>query len=101
MKESLNGSTVEFSTRSTIIPDPAIKPYSIGLPKDAIVKNFLPNFLNYVYRKMQKLNDISREKYEKVDIVNLAQLLKSGNPNLKVPDDIFEEFLQEEGHRSE
>ena len=98
MKESLNGSTVEFSTRATIIPDPAIKPYSIGLPKDAIVKNFLPNFLNYIYRKMQKLNDISREKYEKVDIVNLAQLLKSGNPNLKVPDDIFNEFLQEEGH---
>ena len=98
MKESLNGSTVEFSTRATIIPDPAIKPYSIGLPKDAVFKNFLPNFLNFIYRKMQILNEASREIYEKIDIVNLAQLLKSGNPNLKIPDEAFDNFLKEEGH---
>lgn len=96
-RDSHSGSTVEFSSRTVIVPDPAIKPYSVGLPKDAFIKMFMPNLLHFIHKKMKSSDiNLDNESFEgTLDIISMLQLVKSGNSNFNIPEGIFQEFIKE------
>ena len=90
-RDSHSGSTVEYSSRTVIIPDPAIRPYSVGLNKDAFTKMFIPNILHYIHNLIKE-ND-GNPVQGNLDTISLLQLVKSGNSNFEIPDEIFNKFV--------
>ena len=95
MRDAFSGSTVEFSTRAVIVPEPAIKPYSISLSRDAVLKTTMPNFLHFVHKKSEKLKNIHNSQMgNELDVHHLVQMVRSGNSKFKIPDDIFEEYCK-------
>ena len=96
LRESINGATVEYSGRSTIIPEPALKPYGIGLSADTVKKIFIPNLLHYIYRMVEKPRMLFNENKEidpKYDVFKLLNYINSGKFNLDLPDEFFDAFL--------
>jgi len=56
IREALTGKTVEFSQRSVIVPNPALKPYQLGFHRDSVEKIFLPELLRFLYEKYENDN---------------------------------------------
>ena len=95
MRDAFSGSTVEFSARAVIVPEPAIKPYSIALPRDAVMKITMPNFLHFAHKKAEKLKGIYNSQMgNELDVHHLVQMVRSGNSKFKVPDQLFEEYCK-------
>ena len=93
IRESLTGKTIEFSQRSVVIPNPALKPYEIGLHKESVQKLFLPELLRYFYEKYET------ETIEEfgVDVIKFFQKcynMVDYNDQIKISDKEFVEFLQ-------
>lgn len=96
LRESINGATVEYSGRSTIIPEPALQPFGIGLSADTIKKIFIPNLLHYIYKMVEKprmLFDVNKQIDPKYDVFKLLNYINSGKFNLDLPDEFFDAFL--------
>ena len=97
MKDAFSGSTVEFSGRAVIIPEPAIKPYSVTLPKDMAQKIMIPNILHFLHMKNERMKNIYQHIPENnIDVSHLVQMVRAGNSRFKIPDSEFEEFLNSE-----
>jgi len=92
IRESLTGKTVEFSQRAIIVPNPAIKPYQIGIHKESVEKLFLPEMLRFLFEKFEN------EKIEGTDVSVLEYLQYIYNSlndeGIELSDELFLEFLE-------
>jgi DNA-directed RNA polymerase beta' subunit len=94
IREAMTGKTVEFSQRAVIIPNPALRPYQIGLHSNSVKKIFLPELLNYLYSKYE--NDaINDSNYTIIDFVQYIYKSFSSNFQIDIRDEDFIEFLKE------
>ena len=92
MRESLAGKTIEFSQRAVIVPNPALKPYAIGMHKESVQKIFLPELLKYLYERFDD-NDID---HIGVNVIEFFQNLYNSighSEKIEISDDIFNDFL--------
>ena len=95
IREALTGKTVEFSQRSVVIPNPALKPYNLGFHKDAVEKIFLPELLRFLFEKYENENIENMN----ISIIEYLQYLFK-NINFKgidISEDLFKEFLEKKG----
>jgi len=93
IREALTGKTVEFSQRSVIVPNPALRPYQIGLHTESVKKIFLPELLNYLYNKYE--NDaINDENFTIIDFVQYIYKSFSNDFQINIREEDFIEFLQ-------
>lgn len=100
LRESINGATVEYSGRSTIIPEPALKPYGVGLSADTVKKIFSPDLLHYIYKTVEQprmLFDENKTIDSRFDVFKLLSYINSGKFNIDIPDEFFEKFLKDVG----
>lgn len=92
IKESFSGSTVEYSQRSTIIPDPSLSPYGVGMDFESVHKMFIGEFLHYIYQKVQEGNSIMD-----IGVPQLAEFIELVQSGVKltdkIPEDLFKDFL--------
>jgi len=91
IREALTGKTVEFSQRSVIIPNPALKPYQLGFHRDSVEKIFLPELLRFLYEKYE--NDNIEDMG--ISIVDYLQYLfqNINFEGININDETFLEFL--------
>ena len=97
VKESLTGKTIEFSQRAVIIPNPALKPYQVGLSEESVKKLFMPNILHFLNKKYEE-NNLANHGFTINDFVQYvySSLDVDGITKLKISDEEFMEFIQEE-----
>jgi len=92
IRESLTGKTVEFSQRAVIVPNPALKPYQIGMHREAVEKLFLPEFLRFLYEKFEN------DHIEDTDFTVMEYLQYIYNTlnddGIEISDPLFIEFLK-------
>jgi DNA-directed RNA polymerase beta' subunit len=93
IREALTGKTVEFSQRAVIVPNPALRPYQIGLHEEAVKKIFLPELLHYLYDKYEN-EAINDENYTIIDFVQYIYNSFSNDFQIKIRDEDFIEFLE-------
>ena len=96
MRDAFSGSTVEFSARAVIIPEPAIPPYGIAVPRDTALKLNMPEFLHFLLKEMEKLRIQLNSEFEDMDVHQMIQMVRAGNTNFPVDEEIFKRFLQSE-----
>ena len=95
MRESMAGKTIEFSQRAVIVPNPALKPYSIGLHKESVEKLFLPEMLKFLYDKFDN-NNIDQLGVNVVEFFQRIYNFIGNSEKIEIPNDLFIEFLQKE-----
>lgn len=91
-RESLTGKTIEFSQRSVIVPNPALKAYEIGLHESSIKNLFLPEILNYLFNKYNT-NPIHYENFTVMDLLQYVYRSFDNDFHVFLKDEDFEEFL--------
>lgn len=94
IREALTGKTVEFSQRAVIIPNPALRPYQIGLHSDAVKKIFLPELLYYLYTKYEN-EAINDENFTIIDFVQYIYKSFANDFQINIRDEDFKEFLNQ------
>jgi len=94
IREALTGKTVEFSQRAVIVPNPALRPYQVGLHVDSVKKIFLPELLNYLYEKYQT-DTINDENYTVIDFVQYVYKSFGNDFQIKIREEDFREFLEQ------
>ncbi len=94
IREALTGKTVEFSQRSVVIPNPALRPYQIGLHADSVKKIFLPELLHYLYTKYDN-EAINDDNYTIIDFVQYVYKSFANDFNINIREEDFIEFLQQ------
>jgi len=92
IREALTGKTVEFSQRAVIVPNPALRPYQIGLHTEAVKKIFLPELLYYLYSKYES-DPINDENYTIIDFVQYIYKSFTNDFQIKIRDEDFIDFL--------
>jgi DNA-directed RNA polymerase beta' subunit len=80
-REALTGKTVEFSQRAVLVPNPALRPYQIGLSLESIKKMFLPELLHYLYTKYEN-DSINEDNFTIIDFVQY--IYKSFNNEMQI-----------------
>ncbi len=93
IREALTGKTVEFSQRSVVIPNPALRPYQIGLHAESVKKIFLPELLHYLYTKYDD-QAFNSDNYTIIDFVQYVYKSFSSDFNIQIREEDFIEFLQ-------
>ena len=94
MRDASSGSTVEFSSRCVIVPEPALIPYSVALPREVMLKNTMPDFLHFILKQMDKLKeDFNSDNGKEIDIQQMIQMVRAGNTNFPVDNDLFRKYL--------
>ena len=95
IRESLTGKTIEFSQRSIVIPNPALKPYQIGLHRESVEKLFLPELLRFLFENYEN------EKIDGLDmnVLDYLQYIYNimSNDNPEISDELFLKFLKDKG----
>lgn len=94
MREALTGKTVEFSQRSVIVPNPALRPYQIGLHQETIKKIFLPELLHYLYTQYEN-EPINDENYTIIDYIQYLYKSFTDDFQINIKDEDFINFLDE------
>jgi DNA-directed RNA polymerase beta' subunit len=94
IREALTGKTVEFSQRAVIIPNPALRPYQIGLHSEAVKKIFLPELLYYLYTKYEN-ESINDENFTIIDFVQYIYKSFNNDFKINIREEDFIEFLQQ------
>jgi DNA-directed RNA polymerase beta' subunit len=92
IREALTGKTVEFSQRAVIIPNPALRPYQIGLHTEAVKKIFLPELLYYLYTKYEN-EAINDDNFTIIDFVQYIYKSFSNDFQINIREEDFIEFL--------
>jgi len=92
LRESLTGKTVEFSQRAVIIPNPALKPYQIGLHEESVKKLFLPEILHFLFNKFQE-KDIDGVGLSVVEFIQKTYNMIGHGKKLEIPNGLFLDFL--------
>ena len=95
MRESMAGKTIEFSQRAVIVPNPALKPYSVGMHKESVQKIFLPELLKFLYDKFDN-NDIDNLGINVIEFFQIIYNYIGHSEKIDIPDDLFLEFLEKE-----
>ena len=93
MRDASSGSTVEFSSRCVIVPDPALAPYAVALPREVMLKNTMPEFLHFVLKEMDKLMEDPEGRFKDIDIQQMIQMVRAGNTNFPVDNELFNRYL--------
>ena len=93
MRDAFSGSTVEFSGRAVIVPEPALPPYGVALPRDTALKITMPEFLHFLLKEMEKLKIELNNDFAEMDIQQMIQMVRAGNTNFPVDDEIFKKYL--------
>jgi len=94
IREALTGKTVEFSQRAVVIPNPALKPYAVGLHKEAIEKLFLPELLRYLYEEFEnkEIDDFG------MTVIDYLQYIYNTFGNeFQISDKLLMDFLKKKG----
>lgn len=94
IREALTGKTVEFSQRAVIVPNPALRPYQVGLHEEAVKKIFLPELLHYLYTKYEN-EAINDENYTIIDFVQYIYKSFTNDFQINIRDEDFIEFLKD------
>ncbi len=94
IREALTGKTVEFSQRSVVIPNPALRPYQIGLHADSVKKIFLPELLHYLYTKYDT-ESINDDNFTIIDFVQYVYKSFTSDFNINIREEDFIEFLEQ------
>ena len=94
IREALTGKTVEFSQRAVIIPNPALRPYQIGLHTEAVKKIFLPELLYYLYTKYEN-EAINDDNFTIIDFVQYIYKSFSNDFQINIREEDFIEFLDQ------
>lgn len=92
IREALTGKTVEFSQRAVIVPNPALRPYQIGLHEEAVKKIFLPELLHYLYDKYEN-EAINDENYTIIDFVQYIYKSFDNDFRINIREEDFIDFL--------
>jgi DNA-directed RNA polymerase beta' subunit len=94
VREALTGKTVEFSQRTVVVPNPALRPYQVGLNASSVKKIFLPELLHYLYQKYEDeaFND---EHFTVMDFVQYIYELFNGDFDINIREEDFEDFLNQ------
>jgi DNA-directed RNA polymerase beta' subunit len=92
-REALTGKTVEFSQRAVLVPNPALRPYQIGLSLEAVKKMFLPELLHYLYTKYEN-ESINDENYTIIDFVQYIYKSFNNDFQINIRDEDMIEFLE-------
>jgi len=92
IREALTGKTVEFSQRSVIVPNPALKPYALGVHKGTVENIFLPELLRFLYEKFETENIDNLD----MNVIEFLQYIMkfTNNNGVEIDDEIFNEFLE-------
>ncbi len=93
IREALTGKTVEFSQRAVIIPNPALRPYQIGMHTTSVKKIFLPELLYYLYTKYEN-ESINDDNFTIVDFVQYIYKSFTNDFQINIRDEDFKEFLK-------
>jgi len=94
IREALTGKTVEFSQRAVIIPNPALRPYQIGMHVDAVKKIFLPELLYYLYTKYEN-EAINDDNFTIIDFVQYIYKSFTNDFQINIRPEDFMEFLKD------
>ena len=94
IREALTGKTVEFSQRAVIVPNPALRPYQIGLHEETVKKIFLPELLHYLYTKYEN-DPINDDKYTIVDFIQYIYKSFNNDFSINIREEDFIEFLEQ------
>jgi DNA-directed RNA polymerase beta' subunit len=94
IREALTGKTVEFSQRAVIIPNPALRPYQIGMHTEAVKKIFLPELLYYLYTKYEN-EAINDDNFTIIDFVQYIYKSFTNDFQINIRPEDFVEFLKE------
>jgi DNA-directed RNA polymerase beta' subunit len=92
IRESLTGKTIEFSQRSIVIPNPALKPYQIGLHRESVEKLFLPELLRFLFENYENENIEGMEMNVLDYLQYIYNIMSSDSP--EIPDELFLKFLK-------
>jgi DNA-directed RNA polymerase subunit beta' len=90
MKESIVGKTVDNSQRSVIVPDPTVKPYTVHLHKESVLKMYNAEFMYFIGTKLQDSDNVSSEIFDYLD--NDGDI----HPE-NVSDSLYDEFIRFHG----
>ncbi len=93
IREALTGKTVEFSQRSVVIPNPALRPYQLGLHVDSVKKIFLPELLHYLYTKYDN-EAINDDNFTIIDFVQYIYKSFTSEFNINIREEDLIDFLQ-------
>lgn len=93
MRDAFSGSTVEFSARTVIVPEPAIPPYGIALPRDAMLKTTMPDFLHFLLKELENLKLELNNEFHDLDLQQMIQMVRAGNTNFPVDNELFKKYL--------
>ena len=94
IREAHSGSTVEFSARTVIVPAPELPPYGVAVPKDTMAKISMTEFLHFLLKEMENLKLEINEKTPMASIHEMIQMVKSGNTNFPIHDEVFTKYLE-------
>jgi DNA-directed RNA polymerase beta' subunit len=94
IREAMTGKTIEFSQRAVIVPNPALRPYQVGLHTDSVKKIFLPELLNYLYTKYEN-DTINDQNYTIIDFVQYIYKSFSSDFQIDIREEDFINFLKE------
>ena len=96
MRDASSGSTVEFSSRCVIVPEPALAPYAVALPREVMLKNTMPDFLHFILKNMENLKEtfLNDPTKKDIDIQQMIQMVRAGNTNFPVDNDLFRRYLE-------
>jgi len=94
IREALTGKTVEFSQRAVTIPNPALRPYQIGMHSEAVKKIFLPELLYYLYTKYEN-DPINDDNFTIIDFVQYIYKSFTNDFQINIREEDFIEFLKE------
>lgn len=93
IREALTGKTIEFSQRAVLVPNPALRPYQVGMHSDSVKKLFLPELMHFLYTKYQD-NPINDENFTILDFVQYIYKSFDKDFGFNIKDEDFREFLQ-------
>ena len=93
IREALTGKTVEFSQRAVVIPNPALRPYQIGLHEHSVKKIFLPELLHYLYSKYED-DAYNDDNFTIIDFIQYLYKSFTRDFDINIREEDFIEFLQ-------
>jgi len=94
IREALTGKTVEFSQRAVIVPNPALRPYQIGMHEESVKKLFLPELLYYLYTKYEN-DPINDDNFTIIDFVQYIYKSFTNDFQINIREEDFISFLKD------
>jgi len=91
VRESLAGKTVETSQRAVIIPEPILRPGSVAMHEETVIKIFQPELLHFLNKKLDEENN---EDYTITEFIRQVHDQIDASGNVVIGKALFKEFLR-------